>query len=400
MQNNTQDLQNNNQEADDEISLLDLLIVLAKHKRLLIGLPLLFGALALAYGLITKPIFEAKTTILPPQQQQSSAAAMLSQQGGLAGAAGASLGIKNPNDLYVAMLQSRSIADPLIGKFKLQEVYEAETLTDTRRKLADSSKIASGKDGLISIAVEDYSPELAAKLANAYVEELRSLTKTLAVTEAGQRRQYFETQLNKTKKELADAEVALKQTQEKTGVLQLEAQGKATMEALASLRAQIASRQVQLSAMRNFATEQNPDYQRVRAELGGLQQQLNALTKGSNEDDVLVSRAKAPEIAVEYLRKVRDLKYQETLFELLSKQYEFAKLDEARDGANIQILDVATPPEKKSKPKRALLILIAGMGGFFLACISAFVLEAINKSKADPESSQRWAALVGAWKGR
>lgn len=400
MQNNTQDLQNNNQEADDEISLLDLLIVLAKHKRLLIGLPLLFGALALAYGLITKPIFEAKTTILPPQQQQSSAAAMLSQLGGLAGAAGASLGIKNPNDLYVAMLQSRSIADPLIGKFKLQEVYEAETLTDTRRKLADSSNIASGKDGLISIAVEDYSPELAAKLANAYVEELRSLTKTLAVTEAGQRRQYFETQLNKTKKELADAEVALKQTQEKTGVLQLEAQSKATMEALASLRAQIASRQVQLSAMRNFATEQNPDYQRVRAELGGLQQQLNALTKGSNEDDVLVSRAKAPEIAVEYLRKVRDLKYQETLFELLSKQYELAKLDEARDGANIQILDVATPPEKKSKPKRALLILIAGMGGFFLACISAFVLEAINKSKADPESSQRWAALVGAWKGR
>lgn len=400
MQNNTQDLQNNNQEADDEISLLDLLIVLAKHKRLLIGLPMLFGALALAFGLITKPIFEAKTTILPPQQQQSSAAAMLSQLGGLAGAAGASLGIKNPNDLYVAMLQSRSIADPLISKFKLQEVYEAETLTDTRRKLADSSNIASGKDGLISIAVEDFSPELAAKLANAYVEELRNLTKTLAVTEAGQRRQYFETQLNKTKKELADAEVALKQTQEKTGVLQLEAQGQATMEALASLRAQIASRQVQLSAMRNFATEQNPDYQRVRAELGGLQQQLNALTKGSNEDDVLVSRAKAPEIAVEYLRKVRDLKYQETLFELLSKQYELAKLDEARDGANIQILDVATPPERKSKPKRALLILIAGMGGFFLACISAFVLEAINKSKADPESSQRWAALVGAWKGR
>lgn len=400
MQNNTQDLQNNNQEADDEISLLDLLIVLAKHKRLLIGLPMLFGALALAYGLITKPIFEAKTTILPPQQQQSSAAAMLSQLGGLAGAAGASLGIKNPNDLYVAMLQSRSIADPLISKFKLQEVYEAETLTDTRRKLADSSNISSGKDGLISIAVEDFSPELAAKLANAYVEELRNLTKTLAVTEAGQRRQYFETQLNKAKKELADAEIALKQTQEKTGVLQLEAQGKATMEALANLRAQIASRQVQLSAMRNFATEQNPDYQRVRAELGGLQQQLNALTKGSNEDDVLVSRAKAPEIAVEYLRKVRDLKYQETLFELLSKQYELAKLDEARDGANIQILDVATPPEKKSKPKRALLILIAGMGGFFLACISAFVLEAINKSKADPESSQRWAALVGAWKGR
>lgn len=388
------------QETEDEISLLDLLIVLAKHKRLLVGLPVAFATLALAYGLIAKPVFEAKTTILPPQQQQSSAASMLASLGGLAGAAGASLGIKNPNDLYIAMLQSQVVSNKLIERFKLKDIYEAKTLTDTRKELADNSKIASGKDGLISIAVEDNSPQRAAQIANAYVEELKALSKTLAVTEAGQRRLFFENQLNKTRKDLADAEIALKQTQEKTGVLQLEAQGKATMEALANLRAQIATRQVQLAAMKNFATEQNPDYQRIQAELRGLQQQLTELTKGGNEDDVLVARAKAPEVAIEYLRKVRNLKYQETLFELMAKQFEMAKLDEARDGASIQVLDVATTPEKKSKPKRAMLILIAGMGGFFLACISAFVLEAVRKSQANQESRERWAALIGVWKSK
>lgn len=388
------------QETEDEISLLDLLIVLAKHKRLLVGLPVAFATLALAYGLIAKPVFEAKTTILPPQQQQSSAASMLASLGGLAGGAGAALGIKNPNDLYIAMLQSQVVSNKLIERFKLKDIYEAKTLTDTRKELADNSKIASGKDGLIAITVEDYSPQRAAQIANAYVEELKALSKTLAVTEAGQRRLFFENQLNKTRKDLADAEIALKQTQEKTGVLQLEAQGKATMEALANLRAQIATRQVQLAAMKNFATEQNPDYQRIQAELRGLQQQLTELIKGGNEDDVLVARAKAPEVAVEYLRKVRNLKYQETLFELMAKQFEMAKLDEARDGASIQVLDIATMPEKKSKPKRALLILIAGVGGFFLACISAFVLEAINKSRADKESHERWLTLMQAWKGR
>lgn len=388
------------QDTDDEISLLDLLIVLVRHKRLLIGMPVAFAALALAYGLIAKPVFEAKTTILPPQQQQSSAAAMLSSLGGLAGGAGAALGIKSPNDLYIAMLQSRAVADKLIARFKLQDLYEAKTMTDARLALAGSSKIASGKDGLIAIAVEDHSPQLAAQIANAYVEELRALSKTLAVTEAGQRRQFFENQLNKSRQDLANAEIALKQTQEKTGVLQLEAQGKATMEALANLRAQIAAHQVQLAGMKNFATEQNPDFQRVRAELGGLQQQMSALTKGGKEDDVLVSRAKAPEVAVEYIRKVRDLKYQETLFELMAKQYEVAKLDEAKDGTSIQILDAAAPPERKSKPKRALMILLAGFGGFFLACISAFVLEAFKKSRAGNESSQRWAELASVWRGK
>jgi len=387
-------------DQEDEISLLDLLLVLIRHKKLLWQIPGVFIVIALAYGFIVKPVFEAKTSILPPQQQQSSAAAMLSSLGGLAGGAGAALGIKNPNDLYVAMLQSRAVADRLIARFKLQAYFEAKTMTDTRKKLQDLTKIASGKDGLISITVEDHSPKLAADLANAYVEELRRLSKTLAVTEAAQRRQFFEGQLQKNKQALADAEIGMKQLQQKTGVLQLEAQGKATVEALASLRAQIASRQVQLSAMKNFATEQNPDVQRVRAELDGLQTQLHRLTRGGNDDDVVVSRSRMPEVGIEYVRKMRELKYQEVLFELLSKQYELAKMDEAKDGASIQVLDAAIEPERKSKPKRALLLMLAAVGGFFLACILAFVLEALRKSKENPEGRERWAALKAAWQGK
>jgi uncharacterized protein involved in exopolysaccharide biosynthesis len=387
-------------EQEEEISLLDLLLVLIRHKKLLWQIPTGFVVLALIYGFVVKPSFEAKTSILPPQQQQSSAAAMLSSLGGLAGGMGASLGLKNPNDLYIAMLQSRAVADQLIARFKLQAYFKAKTLTDTRKFLETATKIASGKDGLISITVEDHSPKLAADLANAYVDELRALSKKLAVTEAAQRRQFFEGQLQKAKQNLADAEIALKQTQQKTGVLQLEAQGKATVEALANLRAQIAARQVQLSAMKNFATEQNPDVQRVRGELDGLQSQLHQLTRGGSDDDVVVSRARLPDVGVEYVRKMRELKYQEVLFELLSKQYELAKMDEAKDGASIQVLDAAIPPERKSKPKRSLLLMLAAVGGFFLACILAFVLEALHKSKENPEGRERWAALKSAWQGK
>ncbi|MDW5416983.1 Wzz/FepE/Etk N-terminal domain-containing protein [Iodobacter sp. CM08] len=386
-------------DQDDEISLIDLLIVLAKHKKLIFGLPVLFAVLAVIYGLLATPIFEAKTTILPPQQQQSSASAMLAQLGGLGGA-GAALGMKSPNDIYIAMMQSRRLEEKLVERFKLQTVYEAKTIGDTLAALEGSSKIATGKDGLISIAVEDKDPKLAAAIANAYVEELRNLSKVMAVTEAAQRRQFFEGQLLGAKKELANAEVALKQEQEKTGVLQLDAQGKMAIEALGALRAKVSAKQVQINAMRNFATESNPELQRAKAELDSLQTQLADMGKGGDaNEDVLLAKTKAPGIGLEYIRKVRDVKYQETLFELMSKQYEIAKLDEAKDGANIQVLDAAIEPERKSKPKRAILVLLALFGGFFLAILASFILEAFNKMGTNPEQKQRLDLLKKAWKG-
>ena len=259
---------------DDEISLLDLLIVLAKHKKLILGLPFLAALLAAGISLLLPNIYTGTTKILPPQQTQSSAAAMLAQLGGLAGGAGGALGIKNPNDLYIGMLKSRTLGDNLIQRFELQKVYEAKTMFDTRKAIDANTKIASGKDGIITIDFDDKDTKRAAAVANAYVEELYKLTQTLAVTEASQRRLFFEKQLTLAKDSLANAEVALRQTQERTGLIKLDDQGRAIIESVARMRAEIAAKEVQLGAMRTFATKNNPDYVLLVQQLGGLRAQL------------------------------------------------------------------------------------------------------------------------------
>jgi len=374
---------------DDEISLLDLLIVLAKHKKLILGLSLVAAVLAVGISLLMPNIYTATTKILPPQQAQSSAAAMLGQLGALAGAAGGALGIKNPNDLYIAMLKSRSVADRLIERFKLKELYEQETLTGTYKAFEKVSNISSGKDGIINIDVDDKDPKRAADLANAYVEELYKLTQTMAVTEASQRRLFFEKQLKIAKEELTNAEIALKQTQETTGVLNMGEQGKAMIQAVGTLRAEIAAKEVQLGAMRTFATEQNPEYVLTQQELVGLRVQLAKLEKGGEAG--LVPTGKLPEAGLASIRRLRDMKYYETLFELLAKQYELARVDEARDASIIQVLDKAVPPDRKSGPKRSLIVVLAALATGFLAVIGVFLKEANDNARNLPEQAERLA---------
>ena len=385
-------------QAEDEINVLDLLIVLAKHKKLILGLPFAAAVLAAGITLLMHNIYTATTRILPPQQQQSTAAAMLGQLGALAGAAGSSLGIKNPNDLYVGMLKSRTVADALISRFKLKELYEQDTLVETYKALDKVSDITAGKDGIISIAVDDEDPKRAADMANAYVEELYKLTQTLAVTEASQRRLFFEKQLKLAKDDLASAEVAFKQTQEKTGVLQLDAQGQAMIEAVGALRAQIAAKEVEIGALRIFATEQNPDYLRIKQELTGLHAQLAKYETGGEAD--LVPVGKLPEAGLETVRKMRDVKYYETLYELLAKQYEMARVDEAQDSSIIQVLDKAVPPDRKSKPKRSLIVILTALTVGFLTMLVAFVRESMDKAKLDPQQATRITLLRSSLRWR
>src|SRR5712692_7381945 len=182
--------------ADDEVSLLDLLIFLAKHKRLVVGVPFVVAIAATIISLLMSNIYTGTTRILPPQQSASAASALLNQLGGvlggLGGAAGGALGIRNPNDLYVGMLKSRTVADNLITRFELDKVYGREYQSDTRRELEGRTSIVAGRDGIITIEVDDKDPKRAAELANTYVDELMKLTKVLAVTEASQRRLFFE----------------------------------------------------------------------------------------------------------------------------------------------------------------------------------------------------------------
>lgn len=363
--------------ADEELNLLDLLIVLAKHKKRILGTGFAVAVLTAGVTLVMPNIYTASAKIMPPQQAESSAAALLGQLGALGGLAGSSLGIKNPTEIYVGMLGSRTVGERLATRFKLDTVFSKKLHSDTLKVLAGETSITAGKDGLIEIQVEDKDPKLAAALANAYVEELRNLMLTLAVTDASQRRAFYEHQLQEAKQNLADAEVALKKVQEKTGLIRLEGQAEAIIGAAANLKGQIASKEVELGAMRSYATASNPEVIRLQQELAGLRAQLAKVETGMEKGngDIAIPTSQVPEAGLEYIRKMRNVKYNEAIFEVLAKQYEFAKIDEAKDSGMIQVLDPAIVPDHKSKPKRTIMVFLAAIAGGFLAACWAFVKE-------------------------
>ena len=389
-------------ENNDEIHLLDVLTALVRQKKILLMVPLVTGALAISAAFLIKPTFSSTAVILPPQQQSSSVSAMLGQLGGLAGAAGSIAGLKNPNDLYVAMLQSRTIADKLVARFDLKKRFGVETFDDARNVLSGMATVLNDKAGTISIQIEDKDPKFAAELANAFVNELSRLTNGLAIGDAAQRRLFFEKQLTVAKDELVNVEIELQKIQEKTGILQLDSQVRGIISNIAQLEGVIAAKEVQLNAMRSFATGNNPDLMRLQGEIQGYQVQLKKLKTGklSKDGDVTVPTGKIPEIGVEYLRSLRDVKYRETIFELLSKQYELAKIDEAKESSNIQVLDDAVPAEKKSKPRRFIIILLGFFGGGLLALFLALMRDAYLRSIENDAGKYRWYILKSAWKNK
>jgi tyrosine-protein kinase Etk/Wzc len=367
------------------------LIVLAKRKSFIFK----FVGIALILSIITvfllPKTYTAKAKIMPPQQNQSMGAmAALSQLGPLAALAGQGMGLRTPSDLYVALLRSDTVAYGLIDRFSLMSVYSKKLRIDARRRLEDRTDIIAGKEGVISISVDDRSPQLAADLANGYVEELEKLTKTLNTTEAGKRRLFFEREVKMANDDLANAEVAFKQTEEKTGLILLDSQSKAMIGSLTSLRAAIAAQEVKVEAMRSFATAGNPDMVVAEQELATMRAQLERVERGQGKRSIAdVPLENVPTAGLEYLRKYRDVQYHEALFTLLAKQYEAAKIDEARDTLFVQQLDKALRPEKHSSPNRFIAVLVATILALLLAIMAAFYLENIERANEDPQFAAR-----------
>ncbi len=308
------------QPEEGEINLLELLIVLVKNKKMILGVTFAAALLAVGFTLQKPNIYTATAKIIPPQQSQSSASALLSQLGGgaLGGMAGMA-GITNSNGLYIAMLKSRNITEQIASRFDLQTVYGTKTLPGTLKALEEVSVFAVGKDGVMTMEVDDKDPKLAADIANAYIEELSKLMQTFALTEAAQRRQYFESQIKPAKDKLTDAEITLDRT---------------------------------------------------------------------------------PNTSLKYMDAVRNLKYQEAIYEMMAKQFEMAKLDESKDAPFIRVLEKATVPEKKSKPNRSKSVILAALLAFFLAVILAFAREAMQRAKEQPEQAERLQKLRRAFRWR
>lgn len=381
----------------NECHILDLLIILSRRKQIILRATLAAAILAAIVSFLLPNRYTATANILPPQQSPSLAASMIGQLGALgpmAAMAQKDLGLKNPNDLYVGMLRSRTAEEALIRRFDLLRVYRDKEMSDGRRDLEDATSIVLGKEGFVTISVEDKDRSRAPQIANAYVEQLRKLTQDLAVTEAGQRRLFFERQLELAKNNLADAEQALKETEQKTGLIQLDGQARAIIEAVVKLRAQMAAKEVELHAMRLFSTEQNPDVMLGEQELSGLRAQLALLEKqGGSPGNVQVPVGNVPEAGLQYVRKLRDVKYAETIFEILAKQYEAARLDEAKTAAIIQVLDPAIEPDRKSSPPRTLIIVIATLLGFFGSAGHILLAEAVRRTRLKPDVNARLTML-------
>lgn len=383
---------------DDDISLLDLLIVLAERKRMILYWTAGFAIAALVISLLLPKSFTATAVLMPPRQPGSVGSLLTSELGnlgGMAALAGGSLGIKNPNDMYVGMLKSQTVEDAMVSKYGLMKEYRAPYLS-AARKVFESHVTVNGndKDGLIHISVEDRDPQKAAEMANGYVDAFRHLSEGLAITEASQRRLFFQRELEQAKDNLANAEEALKKTEQTTGLIQLDSQARALIETAAELRAEITAKEVQIQAMQTYATGENAQLVQAQQELDSLRAQLAKLG-GSEEspNSLIVPKGKVPEVGLEYVRKLRDVKYYETIFEILAKQLEVAKIDEAREGSFVQVVDPAIVPDHKSSPRRALIVIIATLAGFFIGIVAALFQAGMEHLREDPETGPKLALL-------
>jgi capsule polysaccharide export protein KpsE/RkpR len=327
--------------------------------------------------------------------------AQLGSMGAMASAAGG-MGIKNPNDLHVALLKSRTVENAMAARFHLQAQYGKRYLSTTRKRWERRTAIDSGlKDGLIRLSVTDRDPRRAAELANGWVEEYRRFTATLAVTEASQRRLFFERQLSGAREALERAEEEMKQTEQRTGVMELDGQAHAMIASAAILHAQVAAKQVEIQAMRQFAADQNPDLERAENELSSLQGQLASMDVDSDRrsGDLVAPRGKVSQAGLEYSKALRELKYREMVQDLLTRQYEAARVDEARQGSQVQVVDPAAVPDRPSL-YRLWILLGALLGALPLALLIAQAAEWAGILRGLRRRSGSWAAaLEEAWAG-
>jgi tyrosine-protein kinase Etk/Wzc len=372
----------------EHLGVIEILIVLARRKRLIIGSSISMLLISVCGSFLIPKTYVSETKLLPPQQSQSTAAALLSQIGGIASMGGGIGGLKNPNDLYVGMLKSRTLADRLIDRFGLQKRYGTPSRERARALLSENTMINVGKDNLIAIDVEDQDKKLVAPLANAYVEELIRLTSTLAVTEASQRRLFFERQLELSKNNLAAAETALKNALDTRGVISVDSDSRAILETVGRVRAQVSAKEIQLSSMKAFVTPNNPDYRRVEEELNSLRLELANLENGRGADEKNGERSSNG--GLENIKLLRNVKYYQMLYELLAKQYEAARLDEAKDNSVIQVLDPAIEPERHAKPRRAVIVIVSTLLAFLASIFYALMSETKRLALSAPGASEKW----------
>ncbi len=397
--------------AETGFDWLDFVRLLLQHKFLILKFALAGGVVAAIVVSLMKSTYTGEATFLPPNSlaTNSSSAALgqlgaIGQLGALSGdGAGALSALKDPSQIYIGILNSRSVADDLIRQFDLQTVYKKKKLSQTEKALANHTKVIPAKDSIIAIRVTDTDPKRAAAMANAYLAALSRQNDRLALTEAGQRRAFFEKKLEAEKNTLADAEVDLIKTQQQTGIIVPTGQAALQMSTIAQTQAMLRSREIELDALSQGATPQNADVVRLNSEIAGLKEQLKKLesSNGKGEPgDISVPTTKVPQLTLDYVRKEREVKYHEALYQLLLRQLESAKLDESRSAPMLQVVDPAVVPDTKSGPWRSMITLALVTLGGLLGAAWVLVRARWERAKSDPESAAKIHGLLEAAKLR
>jgi uncharacterized protein involved in exopolysaccharide biosynthesis len=383
------------QVSEDEINLLSVLLVLAKYKKMIVVTCIAIFLLSCGVTLLMPNIYTATIRILPPDQDNNRLSNVLGAVSGIASLVGVS-GRGSSADLYVGMLHSRTIADAVIDRFHLQEAYQSKTRQGTYDALSQRVNIELGKkDNIIAISVEDEEPERSAAIANTFVEELKRLTVGLNLSDIERERSFLDARLVEVHKDLETAENHLRDFQKEHDAIRLDDQATAMIDAIAKLKGELTSREILVSAMLTSRTKRNPEVQAVLEEISQIKKQMLKLGSSSSSDpaarDIFFPTTEVPDLQVQYGRLLRDLKIQEALFELLTKQDEMAKINQAREVSSLQVLDRAVPPDRKSRPRRSLLVLgVTGLA-FVLSVLLAFALE--SAQRMSPAQRKRWQEI-------
>lgn len=367
-------------QSDESINLFDYLVLLLKHKELIIKTTLAVMLVTAIVSFAIPPLYLAETKVLPPSSGSSSMASLMASQIAGLGITSSSLGIKTATDLYVSLLRTRGVLDYVIDNQKLQEYYRGKSRNSIRSLLLNNLNVyAEDGSGILIVGFKHRDPQKAAELANAFVEGLQNLNNHLAVTEASQRRLFFEEQLKGAKETLIASEDALKSFQQRTGTIKIDDEAKAVINTVAEMRAKISAKEVQLRVMRTYATPENPDILRLQDETQALKEELRKAESRTRMDgDPVPNVGRISSLSTEYLRRMRDFKYNESLYEILLKQYEAAKMDESRDATIIQVVEKAEPPDSKVSPKRKELISRMGVAAFLVMVLFVLLREFIN----------------------
>lgn len=396
--------------GDPEIGVLDSLIVIAKHRRKLLLWPIVCAAFAYGGSFLLPKEYLGQARVMPPLQSAGGGASMLSQLNSLAGFGSVSMLASSPSDVFAGLLQSQSVYDAVIKRFDLQKLYHERRLLQfgdkldlnaTRTWLDEKTDVNVGAlDKIVTIQVYERDPRRAADMANAYVEELLAITRRVANTEAGQRRQLFDAQLKRAVDNLTTAENELRKIQERTGIIHLDNQAQVIIQSIANLKAQIVTQETLIASMQSYTTPRNPDYVRAMEALASMQAEAKRLETAqvSSQPGIFVPTGKVPELGLDYVRKYRQVKLYEATYQALVAQVELAKVDEARESSAAQVIDYATPPDVAAKPRRLFVAGITWFVALLIVGFWTFIREWLSRASSDPENGPRISELRASWR--